>query len=105
MKIYYSKCHILNLGLKPDSCDHSIDNNAILRTAVIKDSEVTFDGDFKFKSHINDIVSRAKQRSSLILRCFLSRNIINLVGAFKTYVRPLVEYASTVWSPSLHDSN
>ena len=31
---------------------YSIDNNAILRTAVIKDLGVTFDCDFKFKSHI-----------------------------------------------------
>ena len=29
-----------------------------------------------------------------------SRNPINLVKAFKTYVRPLLEYFSTTWSPS-----
>ena len=30
---------------------------------------------------------------------FLSKNTYNLVRAFKTYVRPLLEYASPVWSP------
>ena len=45
-------------------------------------------------------MSKASQRKSLILRCFLSRNPLNLVRAFKIYVRPLFEYASTTWSPS-----
>ena len=46
------------------------------------------------------IISLANHRKSLIIRCFLSRNQTNLVRAFKTYVRPLLECASTVWSPS-----
>ena len=37
---------------------------------------------------------------SHILICFLSRNNVNWVRAFIFYVRPLVEYVSTVWSPS-----
>ena len=51
-------------------------------------------------THIIDLVSRARQRSSLIYRCFLSRNSANLIRAFKIYVRPIVEYISPVWSPS-----
>ena len=35
-----------------------------------------------------DIVSRAKQRSALIHRSLLSRNIPNLLRAFQTYVSP-----------------
>jgi hypothetical protein len=34
-----------------------------------------------------------------ISRCFLTRDPFVLIRAFKTYVRPLVEYASPVWSP------
>ena len=39
-------------------------------------------------------------RSSLIFRGFLSRDTSHLKRAFITYVRPLVEYVSPVWSPS-----
>ena len=46
------------------------------------------------------IVQKANQRSALIKRSFISRNSNNLVRAFKTYVRPLLEYSSTAWSPS-----
>ena len=51
-----------------------------------------------FHQHINNIVCKANQRKSLILRCFLSflsRSPSHLVRAFKIYVRPLLEYAST----------
>ena len=58
------------------------------------------DNKLKLNIHIFDIVGRARQRSSLIFRCFLSRHISNLLRAYKIYIRPIVEYASPVWSPS-----
>ena len=61
---------------------------------------IMIDPNLKFQSHIQDIVKRALLRSSLIVRCFPSINDVNLIRAFKSYVRPLVEYVSTVWSPS-----
>ena len=44
-------------------------------------------------------MTKAKRSSALIFRCFLSRQINSLTSAFKTYVRPLVEYSSQIWSP------
>ena len=55
----------------------------------------------KFYIHINDLVVRAKQRAAIIHRYFVSRNTNNLIRAFKTYVRPMLEYASQTWSPYL----
>ena len=46
------------------------------------------------------MVKKANQRAALIHRSFLSKNTNNLIRAFKTYVRPLLEYASSVWNPS-----
>ena len=37
----------------------------------------------------------------MIHRCFASRNVELLTRAFVTYVRPLLEYNSVIWSPSL----
>ena len=64
------------------------------------DLGVNIDNKLKFADHINSIVTKANQRKSLILRCFLSRNPTTLVQAFKVYIRPLLEYASVIWSPS-----
>jgi len=51
--------------------------------------------------YITDIVRKAHQRANMIFRCFVSQNINLLVHPFNTYVCPLLEYNSVVWSPSL----
>ena len=60
-----------------------------------------FDDKLSFKGHINVIVSKAMQRIGLLFRGFLCRDITFLKKAFVTYIRPLVEYCSVVWSPRL----
>ena len=62
------------------------------------DLGVTIEQNLKFQQHINQITHRANQQANLIHRCFTSKNTSNLARAFKTYVRPLLEYASPVWS-------
>ena len=52
-------------------------------------------------SHIAKITATAHQRVNLIFRTFVSRNITMLLRAYTTYVRPLLEYNTVVWSPSL----
>ena len=98
--ISYSKCNIIQLGLHPSHTDFSISDNKLATVTTINDLGVKIDSKLKFNNHINDIVNRAHQRANLILRSFLSRDINNLIRAFKTYIRPLLEYASPVWSPS-----
>ena len=51
--------------------------------------------------HINTTVQNVFQRANDILRCFSTRDNNLLVNAFKTYVRPIVEYNSVIWSPHL----
>jgi hypothetical protein len=102
--ISHSKCVILELGHKSGTSkvNYTIQNRAIVGSGLVKDLGVLVDPDLTFAPHIRDFVSRAKRRSSLIFRCFLTRDVSNLKRAFITYIRPLLEYASPVWSPSLH---
>ena len=39
-------------------------------------------------------------RCNLIMKCFHSRGYKLLIKAFETYVRPIPEYGTTVWSPT-----
>ena len=68
---------------------------------IIRDLGVLVEPDMKFNKHIHSIIDRANLRSSLVFRSFLSHNSSNLLRAYKTYIRPLLEYASSTWSPSL----
>ena len=68
----------------------------------VKDLGVLVDDCLKFHLHVNHIhiVSSAFTRANyLILKCFNSRNVQILLRAFKVYVLPIIEYATSVWSP------
>ena len=77
-----------------------IADQLLAHTTSLTDLGIKFDNYLKFNEHIQDIVNRTYQRSNLIFRCFLSKDTNSLVRAYKTYVRPLLEYNSVVWSPS-----
>ena len=54
-----------------------------------------------FSLHIINITRKAHARANLILKCFVSRDCATLLKAYVVYVRPLLEYCSSVWSPTL----
>ena len=68
---------------------------------TVKDLGITVDVSLKFTDHINSITAKALRRVGLSFKCFITgdHNIF-LVKAFNTYVRPVLEYASSIWSPT-----
>lgn len=104
LPISFGKCIAMLISMLNQNQLHSLTpfflNTTPLRYATnIKDLGVIIDNNLQFKEHINHIVHKASCRSSLILKCFQSRNIDLLRRAFIVYVRPLLEYNSPVWSP------
>ena len=67
----------------------------------VVDLGVVIDNNRKFSYHVNKIVTKAHRRANLILRCFVSKDLLSLTNAFKVYVRPILEYCATVWCPYL----
>ena len=51
------------------------------------------------KSHINSIIKEANQTRGFRQRNVKSRNRDVKAQCYQTYVRPIVEYASSVWDP------
>ena len=60
--------------------------------------KMTLDSQLNYKKHISNVVHAANNRAYLILKCFKSRDPSILVRAFNTYIRPVLEYYSPVWS-------
>ena len=103
LPISHSKCYLLCLSgptsNKINTVSFSISNIPLSISQFSTDLGVTIDSELKFTIYVNETVARAKQRAAIIHRCFLSRNANNLITAFKTYVGPLLEYATQIWSP------
>lgn len=76
-----------------------IGNEYLPTVTSVRDLGITIDNNLKFTPHINDIVRKATVRAKLIMKCFHSRDTATLLRAFKTYVRPILEFNSPVWSP------
>ena len=57
--------------------------------------------DFKTSTHCAKIAAAASSRSFLVLKSFSSNDATLLIRAYKTYVRPLLESATPVWTPYL----
>jgi len=60
------------------------------------------DSKLRFDKHISSIVSKAHARAALIRRCFRSKDRNLLFRAFTVFVRPVLEYCSSVWNPHYH---
>ena len=95
LNIAFSKCNTKQLGahFAPHHLPPlHIADQLLASTTLLTDLGIKFDNYLKFNDHIQDIVNRAYKRSNLIFRCFLSKDTNSLVRAYKTYVRPLLEY-------------
>jgi len=57
------------------------------------------DFSLKYDGHINRIVAKAYSRICILFRSFFNRNMVFLRKAYTVYIRPLLEYASSNWSP------
>jgi len=67
------------------------------------DLGVIFDPDLKFKSQINIICGKAKQKLYVMRKKILSSEPNLLIMVYKMYVLPILMYCSPIWSPCTHD--
>ena len=58
---------------------------------------------FRYINHINAIAYTAQFRVGIILRCFVTKDIRLLKPAYTTFVGPLLEYNSAIWSSQQHE--
>ena len=65
----------------------------------LPDLVITVNSSHKPGQHCTTITSKARAGSNLILKTFLLRDPFILTITFITYMCPILEYCSPVWSP------
>jgi len=78
-----------------------IGNHVVQCVHTVKDLGVHVDKNLKFMTHINKTVAKVQSSANLIHKCFISKDPTTLTKALTTCVRPIFEYASSIWSPYL----
>jgi hypothetical protein len=103
LPISTSKCFSHRIGpatsRKLVNFNYKLGDHILAWSSNPKDLGVTLDSQLNYKKHISNVVHAANTRAYLILKCFKSRDPSILVRAFNTYIRPILEYCSPVWSP------
>ena len=104
LRFYPDKCHVLSLGRFMEAssrafdyqlCGHSLDH--VLEE---RDLGVIVDCHMTFEPHIDAKISKANSFLGLIRRNFIYLDKNTLVRLYVAFVRPHIEYAHAVWSPS-----
>ena len=102
LKLAPAKCSVMRIKLGHSfKCapSYHIGNASLPVVASCTDLGVSYDNRLSFSPHVSKIVAKASCRAKLILKCFRSRDSQLLVRAFCTFVRPLLEFSSIIWSP------
>lgn len=99
LSISITKCCVLNVGKTIITTSLSIDGITLPVVKSARDLGVLVSHDLSPSLHISTIVAKAHKRSAAIYRAFTCRNTDVLIRAYLTYVRPLVEHDSIIWSP------
>ena len=97
MPLSLPKCQCLHdLGRKNINHVYSLGAAAVLVVNQCTDLGLLRTSDFLYTEHIWSIVDIALRCSGMLLRSFSSRQRAFMLKLFVTYVRPIVEYASSV---------
>jgi len=101
LKVNINKCNVLRIAKRCVIGGYSFNCDVLPRIEIVADLGIIVSKNLAFSDYINKCTSKAFSRSFLIFKGFSSRNSLLLVKAFTTYVCPLLEFNTYIWSP--HD--
>ena len=72
----------------------------IKQVESMRDPGVIFEESGSFKTQIQKVKNRSNQTIAWLLRTFNNRSIFFLKFLYKTYIRPLSDFCSQLWTPA-----
>jgi hypothetical protein len=101
MAFHPDKCNVLSITRNKKVIKHQY----ILHNQILKHTDkatylgVTIQSNFKWQSHINNICNKANKTLGFLKRNLNINSICIKEQAYKSLVRPTLEYACSVWDP------
>ena len=101
MEFNPSKCQVVHItrSRRPINTSYSMHGQVLDSVDSARYLGVDITSDLNFTQHINRTTSNASKSLGYLKRNILTKHSGIREAAYKTIVRPQVEYASTVWSP------
>ena len=95
-----SKCEVLHIGKNNPHLPYYIKDHKLNVVESHLDLGVLINSELSWTDHIFKQVKKANRTAYFIRRSFHKVNYIAMSKAFKIYVRPILEFASTIWHPT-----
>ena len=101
MQFHPDKCQLLSITnkKKPSTFTYTIHNTRIQPTTDAKYLGVTLNNKLSWNTHINTVCQKGNNTLNFIYRNFRTAGPKIKEQLYKTYVRPALEYSSSVWDP------
>ena len=101
MKFYPDKCKVLVITNKRKIIvfDYKIHNKCLHKVDHAKYLGAHIDKKLLCKYHVSSITSKANHCTHFLQRNLVTCNRETKLHCYKTFVHPIVEYASSVWNP------
>ena len=99
LKVAPSKSCVLTVGSNREALNYELHSDLLKVVDSYRDLGVKIDSDLSFRTHINEITSTAYRIINLLFCVFTVANTTAYIRAYTSYVRPILEFNSPVWSP------
>ena len=101
MQFHPDKCTVLSITNKAKKIEaqYQLHGHTLEAVTSAKYLGITFNNKLQWDQHINNITSKANKTLGFLRRNLKIPSIRIKEQAYQTLVRPLVEYASSVWDP------
>lgn len=101
MQFHPDKCTTLPVtrGKRPQHFDYSLHNHTLETVKNAKYLGVTISNDLKWERHINQVCAKANKTLGFLRRNLKVSSRKIKETAYKAFVRPILEYACSVWDP------
>ena len=93
------KCKCIHYGKHNPNHTYHIGNCELANDDTEKDVGVIFDMTLNFRIHIRKMIAKANSRIGMIKRSFSKLKIPGFKLLYKSLVRPILEYCSSIWYP------
>ena len=101
MEFNPGKCQVLHVtrSMQPLQSNYTLHGQVLESVDSAKYLGINISEDLVWNNHIQEITGKANRTLGFVKRNVKTRNEAVKELAYKTLVRPQVEYASSVWSP------
>lgn len=101
LSISVEKCAVLAVGKNNPKREYHVDGEVLEKVTSFRDLGICMTSTLSMSQHSSNIANKAKCRMGVMFRAFASKNPKILCRAYTTYIRPLLENCTSVWSPHM----